>query len=82
MRLPKLDLQELGKELAHSDDDEQSAFLNALGQELAVGCRGGKYETQVCYISDKLDHHGEELIQNLAAFVALRRKAKAEQGAK
>ena len=75
MRLPKLDLTELGKELAHGDDDEQSGFLNAFAKELTVGCRGGKHETQVCYISDKLDMHGADLVIELAEFIRLRRKA-------
>lgn len=78
MRLPKLDLVELGKELAHGDDDEQSCFLNALAAELKVGCRS-KTDTQVCYISDKLDKNGQDFVLSLAEFVELRRKTETEK---
>ena len=75
MRLPKLDLIELGKELAHGDDDEQGCFLNAFARELSVACRDDhKRETQVCYISDKLDTDGKLLVKDLAEFIALREK--------
>ncbi len=64
----------LGKELAHSDDATQGQFLNALGLELNVCCdRGAKTETQLCYLSDKLDKNGEELVLALAEFVSIRR---------
>lgn len=77
MRLPSLNLVEIGKELAHADDDEQSSVINAMAQELA--CIGShKRETQLCYMSDKLNAHGRAMIHDLAEFIALRNKAESD----
>lgn len=77
MRLPSLDLIEIGKELAHATDDEQACIINAMAQELV--CIGdSKRETQLCYISDKLNAHGRAMVHDMAEFVMLRNKAEAE----
>ena len=75
MRLPKLDLVEIGKELAHADDDEQSCLFNAFAQELLVCCRH-KSETQICYLSDKLDRNAHEVFMSIAEFIKLRKERK------
>ena len=67
----------LGKELAHSDDEVQSNLLNAFAYELNVSCgRFNKAETQLCYLSDKLDRAGMDMILALADFIKLRRGIK------
>jgi hypothetical protein len=61
----------LAKELAHSDDEMQSTFFNVFSAELQISCRG-KTETQLCYLSDKLNRDGKYLVKELAEFVNLR----------
>ena len=57
-----------------ADDSEQAKFLNQLGYSLLEACKfdHDKVEGQLCYVSSKLDKHGKELINQLAAFLALR----------
>lgn len=74
MRLPSLDLIEIGKALAHATDDEQGCVLNAMARELA-SIKKHDRETQLCYIGDKLNFHGRAMIQDLAEFVLLRNNA-------
>lgn len=76
MRIEIRELVEvLGKELAHSDDEMQGKFLNMFAYEISVCCdRGRKSEQQLCYLSDKLDKNGEQLILDLAEFVKIRRE--------
>ncbi len=76
MRLPTLDLTELGKEIAHGNDDEQSAIFNAFAAELLTSCgrRSGSSETQICYISDKLSWQAMEVFNSLGEFIKLRNK--------
>jgi len=72
-----LNAVDCGKGFARAGDDDQGAFLNALGSELWVSCQGDRgFENQCCYISDKLDVGGIRLIKMLAGFVELREKEK------
>lgn len=74
-----VEVERIGKALAHDGDDRQAALINSLASELKVACRGddGKTEMQLCYASDKLSKSGEDLIIALADFVQLRRKEQA-----
>ncbi len=69
----ELDVKEFAKALAHSDDHEQSKFINTFSYELKVCCRdSGLNGAQPCYISDKLDSNGIDFINALAEFIKLR----------
>jgi len=68
----------LAKELAHSDDEMQSRFLNEFSSELQISCRG-KTENQLCYLSDKLNRDGKYLVKELADFVNLRLTSEANK---
>jgi hypothetical protein len=65
-----------GKMFASSGDDEQAAMLNEAGYALKYVCVGLNshhgHEMQICYIADKLDKHGAEMVKELAEFVKLR----------
>jgi hypothetical protein len=64
---------EFAKAMAHSDDNNQADFFNKFAYELKVGCRDQDLSgLQPCYISDKLDENGVDLIKSLAEFVKLR----------
>jgi hypothetical protein len=63
---------EIGKWLAHCDDQQQAEIFNALGKELRPAC-GDKVEMQLCYLSDHLDTHGEKLVEALAEFLKHRK---------
>lgn len=57
---------EVGAMLAHTDDNEQSAFLIAFCQELRTAC-GTSYNTgmQMAYIQKKLPRKDQELLSEL-----------------
>lgn len=67
-------LSMIQRAFGEADDQEQAEFINQLGYSLLEGCKfdHDKVEDQLCYVSSKLDKHGKELIQQLAAFIALR----------
>ena len=67
-------LSMIQRAFGEADDTEQAEFLNQLGYSLLEACRfdHNKVESQLCYVSSKLDKHGKELIKQLAAFIELR----------
>lgn len=66
-------VKEFAKNLAHSDDQGQADFFNKFGYELKVCCKDSNLDlAQPCYISDKLDSNGIDLINSLAEFIKLR----------
>ena len=70
-----VDMSDIGVDLAHDGDNAQGEFINSFGRELFVACKGERgFETQCCYISDKMDLAGRRLIKMLAEFVELREK--------
>lgn len=64
------------KAFAHSGSDDQSKFINMLGYELYVACKGDGFEFQCCWISDELDDNGIRLIKELHEFILLREQNK------
>lgn len=69
----KVDVIEFAKAMAHSDDNIQADFFNKFAYELKVGCKDSDLSgMQPCYISDKLDSNGVDLINSLAEFIKLR----------
>lgn len=62
-----------GKAFAAANDAEQGAFFNEMGRFLDLICKGRK-DNQICYISDKLDLYGEEMVLSLAAFIEIKRE--------
>lgn len=69
----EVNVKNFAKNLAHSDDNRQADFINKLGYELKVGCKNdNSFDMQLCYISDKLDSNGINLIQSLMEFIKLR----------
>jgi len=69
----EVNVLEFAKAMAHSDDHNQADFLNKFAYELKVGCKDNDLTGfQPCYISDKLDSNGVDLIKSLAEFIKLR----------
>jgi len=64
-----------GKAFASANDGEQGAFFNEMGRFLPMLCKG-RDEMQLCYVADKLDLYGEEMILTLAEFVKIKRDKK------
>jgi hypothetical protein len=61
----------LGKVFALCGSDEQAEFLNVAGKTLRRACEdGAAFEAQCCWIVDKLDGNGRDLVKRLAAFIA------------
>ena len=61
-----IDVESCGKAFAYGYADEQAAFINAMGTELFVFCKGNdNFEGQCCHISDKLDSGGKRLVKEL-----------------
>ncbi|HLF66422.1 MAG TPA: hypothetical protein VI522_02275 [Gammaproteobacteria bacterium] len=72
-----IDVESCGKAFAHESADEQSSCINNMGTELFVACKGERnFETQCCYISDKLDSGGKRLVKELYEFIKLREEQK------
>ncbi len=69
--------EEIGKWLAHCDDHQQAALLNAMAEELRISC-GDKLDTQLCYLSEHLTERGGALVEALAAYVTLRNEGGTE----
>jgi len=66
-------VKEFAKSLAHSDDYRQADFFNKFVYELKVGCKDSDLTgVQPCFISDKLDSNGIDLIKSLTEFIKLR----------
>ena len=73
-RLDVINIKELAKALAHSDDEKQAEFINTFAYELKVCCDDRSLAgSQPCYISDKLDSNGIDLINGLEEFIKLRK---------
>jgi hypothetical protein len=71
--LMKMPIEAIGTALANSGDDEQAKLINVFGKELGILCRSN-LEPQICAISRLLDKDGKHLVNELAAFIALRTK--------
>ena len=68
--------QDVGKAFSHASNWEQGSIINEMSRELYVSCKGDRgFETQCCYISDKLDSNGVKLIEHLAEFIKLREES-------
>lgn len=65
----------LSKAFACANDYEQAGMLNGMARELFVACRGkAGFESQVCTLTRHLNADGIALIEELHAFVELRKK--------
>lgn len=63
----------LAKAFAVSNDDEQAGMISTMARELYVRCKGANgFETQVCYLSKKLNEDGVHFIKLLHEFILLR----------
>jgi len=72
-----INVENCAKAFAHECADEQSSFINNMGTELFVACKDEcNFETQCCYISDKLDSGGKRLVKELYEFIKLREEQK------
>jgi len=73
----KIDIQEIGKQLAYGDDEQQASLINKFAYELKIVCKDSDLSgLQVCCISDLLDTNGIDLINSLAEFIKLRQENK------
>ena len=69
----EVNVKEFAKNLAHSNDENQADFINKFAYELKVCCKDPNLDkAQPCFISDKLDSNGIDLINSLAEFIKLR----------
>ena len=64
--------EEIGFDIANSDDVVQSKFLNGFCEGLKCSMQPHALETQLCYISKKLTSKSDEIILALAEFVKLK----------
>ena len=70
-----------GKVFGHAGDGNQADILNAFGIELFIACQGERnFETQCCFISDKLNSGGRRLIKKLHEFIVLREQEATRNG--
>ena len=69
-----VDLRDIAKTWVDSSGHEQAKLFNELGR--AMKPVSYNTETQICYLSDDLDENGKWLIEELAAFLALRKEKK------
>ena len=70
--LMAMPIQEIGRALGCSGDEEQAAVLNAMGKEIQYVCRRQQdAEMQICYIAKYLDRHGVQFIKQLHEFILL-----------
>lgn len=61
----------LGRLFAVCGSDEQADFLNAAGQTMRRTCEdAAAMDMQACWIVDRLDGNGRDLVKRLAAFIA------------
>ena len=76
-----LPVEEIGRALAHCDDDAQAHLLNAWGCEMYFAQTGvaSWIEMKQCAIARELDLRGREFVLGLAEIVALLAKEKAER---
>lgn len=75
----EVNVKEFAKNLAHSDDGRQADFINKFANELKVCCQDSDLSgSQPCYISDKLDSNGIDLIESLFQFIKLRKDTKSK----
>jgi hypothetical protein len=65
----------LGKMFANADDHEQGDLLNTMARELYVSCKKqGGWDYQLCYLSKHLNADGEKMIEELAAYIRIRKE--------
>jgi hypothetical protein len=61
----------LGKVFATCGAEEQAEFLNTAGRTLRRVCEDAQaMDTQCCWIVDKLDGNGRDLVKRIASFIA------------
>lgn len=65
--------ENIGFDIANSDDQTQANLLNGLGNGLKM-MQTREFEMQLCYISKKLNSDSERLILELAEFIKLKNK--------
>lgn len=70
-KLP-FDPQLTGHAFASGNDEEQANFFNEMGRFLPMLCKG-QMDNQLCYVADKLNNYGENMILALADFVKIKR---------
>jgi len=62
----EIDLKDIAKTWAMSDDREQAKIFNELGRAM----KAASYDTnmQLCYMADDLDENGHWLVQEIGEF--------------
>jgi len=66
--------EEIGFDIANSDDLTQGKLLNGFCRGLHDSMQDSALETQLCYISAQLDSKSEKILKALCAFVDLKNK--------
>ena len=63
---------DIGFDIAHSDDETQAKLLNGLFRGLHNGMDKHSLQTQVCYIVDKLNNTSHEVMKLMMDFIRLK----------
>jgi hypothetical protein len=69
----KIPHEEVGRALAHANDEQQGALFNEFGRQLKLVCNDRELagSMQLCAMAQQLDRHGVELVKTLAAYIDL-----------
>lgn len=64
---------DIGQAFADTGANEQSMMLNEMGRFLKLLCKDDHhFDVQLCYIADKLDKQGKNLINGLSEVLDLK----------
>ena len=66
--------ESIGFDIGNSDDETQSNLLNGFCKGLANSMNDMKLNTQLCYITDKLDDKTSRILKALVEFIELKEK--------
>tara|TARA_R110000868_G_scaffold119513_1_gene317244 strand:- start:725 stop:961 length:237 start_codon:yes stop_codon:yes gene_type:complete len=64
--------QEIGFDIAMSDDETQAKLLNGFCGGLANSMQDHNLQTQLCYIVNKLDEKSMKVLKDLVGFIDLK----------
>ena len=64
--------EDIGMDIAHSDDQVQANLINGLCEGLANGMDKHKLDTQICYVVDKLSIKTCEVLAIISEFIKLK----------
>lgn len=64
--------EDIGFDIANSDDETQANLLNGFCKGLANSMDGNALNTQLCYVADKLNAKTKRVLEELCEFIKLK----------